>query len=329
MRSQRRAAVRRLRAQLHRLGLRGVHVRRVDRDTLLASRRHEPILQPVGEGSWLVQSAGARPLQVQPVGDGSIGATLLWNRKAVRSRPMAFQRELSGVLAGEQLAWTLSSLRVNCVLDVGANVGQYARLLRSLGYRGRIVSLEPVARPLRRLREAAAHDPRWRVLPCAAGAETTRAVIHAAPGTLSSLLPASDFGRGWSSRLEQTTPETVSVRRLDEVWEEATSGIARPRVFVKLDTQGYDLAAFAGLGDRASDVVGLQSELACVPLYQGMPLLPEQLSVYQAAGLELAGMFPVSREPRTQRVIEYDAVLVRAGAFRRRRDASRTPAAAG
>ena len=59
----------------------------------------------------------------------------------------------------------LPSLGVDCVLDVGAYHGEYTKFLRTLQWRGPIVSFEPLAESCRVLNAAAADDPLWTVLP--------------------------------------------------------------------------------------------------------------------------------------------------------------------
>ena len=55
----------------------------------------------------------------------------------------------------------IENRRVNLVLDVGANVGQFAQSLRNRGYAGRIISFEPVKEAFSALENAARGDDLW------------------------------------------------------------------------------------------------------------------------------------------------------------------------
>jgi hypothetical protein len=71
---------------------------------------------------------------------------------------------------------------------------------------------------------------------------------------------------------------------------------------------------FAGAGDRIADFVGLQSEVAVLRLYEGSPPMSEAIAAYEAGGFGITGMYPVTREATTGRVIEFDCVMMRADA---------------
>ena len=220
-------------------------------------------------------------------------------------------KAVSDWLLAQHLRDVLRRYRVDCVLDVGANRGQYVRLVRRAGFRGRIISFEPVPELFAQLAAAAADDELWDVHQVALGRENGELQMHVVPGSLSSLLPPSEFGSARYERLRATTSVTVPVRRLDEVLAEA----GESRMLLKLDTQGFDLEAFAGATGVLDRIVALQSELGLLTIYDGMPRLPEALATYEAAGFEVTGLYPVSRESRTQRVLEYDCVMVRADAL--------------
>ena len=230
------------------------------------------------------------------------------------SDPLVHQRELAEHARDAHLGWLIGVLEVDLVLDVGANRGQFGRGLRGGGYAGRLVSFEPAAAPRARLEELAAQDPAWEVRPWALGDSEGEAVLHAVDEEteLASLRDSSEFGRAWKDVMARTREERVDVRRLDRAWAELAGGARR--VLLKLDTQGFDLAAFRGAGELVAPggpVVALLSEVAHLPLYDGVPLMAEHLEEYAAAGWSLAGLYPVSFERDTLRAIEHDAVLVR------------------
>lgn len=65
----------------------------------------------------------------------------------------------------QHLRKLLTLLKVNCVLDVGANQGQFATELRRIGYHGRLVSFEPVSSVYAILQKAFSGDTQWRGFP--------------------------------------------------------------------------------------------------------------------------------------------------------------------
>ncbi|WP_139977394.1 FkbM family methyltransferase [Nocardioides litoris] len=230
--------------------------------------------------------------------------------------PLRRQRRLSEEARDAHLAWLLDALEVDLVLDVGANQGQFGRALRDLGYAGRVVSFEPAAGPRAALEDAAAADPAWDVRPWALGSADAEAELHAVDEQteLGSLRPASDFGRAWKDVMGRTRSETVVVRRLDGAWADVAGDPPARRVLLKLDTQGHDLEAFRGAGDlvrAGGPVVAVLTEVALVPIYDGVPTMTEHLAELAAAGWALAGLTPVSFDPPTLRAIELDALLVR------------------
>lgn len=223
---------------------------------------------------------------------------------------------LGAFLLRRHLAHILEQARINCVLDVGANRGQYACMVREIGYRGRIASFEPVPSCVHELQRLAAGDPNWTIHPCALGRRDALTTFNITENSVfSSVLKPNDYSdRAFGPAGQVVQRLDVVMRRLDGVMDEVLRGVHEPRVLLKLDTQGYDLEAFAGLGDRLRNVHALQAEISMVPIYEGMPRMLESLGLYAHAGFEITGMFPVNREHLTSRIIEFDCVMVRTAA---------------
>lgn len=195
------------------------------------------------------------------------------------------------------------------VLDVGANRGTYGAMLRRLGYRGSIVSFEPLESIFAELSLRASGDPDWRVLQMALGEQIeSRNMSRHQRSDISSLLPLNDFGARIFG-VNSVSEETIRIYRGDVIWPEVVPTGAQS-VFLKTDTQGFDMNVLRGFGERLRDIRCIQIEAAFKPIYEGMPRYSEILSFLEKSGFVLSGVFPVSRDTN-QAIIEADFVFVR------------------
>jgi FkbM family methyltransferase len=209
------------------------------------------------------------------------------------------------------LSNVLASKRIDCVIDVGANAGQYGMFLRGLGYAGHIVSFEPVKSVFDALKSKADSDGKWTCHNFALGDRTEEKTLNVYPSTVfSSFLPASTYSKKIWSSLQDATPERVKVFRLDDVYEDLVAGLGCKNPMLKLDTQGYDKHVFDGARASLKNISALQSELSLIPVYDGAPQAYDVLGEFHKNGFYISGMYPINRD-ESLAVIEFDCVLVK------------------
>ena len=210
-----------------------------------------------------------------------------------------------------QLAAVLEHFGITCVLDVGANCGQYGAMLREWGYGGRIVSFEPLAQAHAALARRAARDPGWQVAPRIALGERDGevAIEVSAESDMSSILAQSALLRRISPSSTVIGKETVPLRRLDGV---ADSYLERDdRAFLKIDTQGYEPQVLAGAAVLLERLLGIQLEMALVPIYEGEQGFCVTLDQLAAAGFEPYLLLPGYFERKLARQLQVDGVFMR------------------
>jgi hypothetical protein len=100
------------------------------------------------------------------------------------------------------------------------------------------------------------------------------------------------------------------MKRLDGVVSDLAVDPAK--LYVKVDTQGFDLEVLRGGREALRRIKAVQFELAIRPGYENVPEYREVLRQLEEWGFTLSGFFPVTTDERL-RAIELDCVMVAGG----------------
>ncbi len=201
---------------------------------------------------------------------------------------------------------------VDLVLDVGANVGQFAHDLRTSGFKGKIVSFEPLSKAWSALSAASQHDPQWTVAPrCAIGSRDGETEIHISENLYSSsVLNILEAHTRFAPASAYVGVETVPLRRLDS----AAAPFLDPasKIFLKIDTQGFESEVLAGAPDLLQRAVGVLVEVSMTPLYDGQKLFHELMPSLWNTGLRVWDIQGGLHDPESGRILQSDIILFRA-----------------
>jgi FkbM family methyltransferase len=202
---------------------------------------------------------------------------------------------------------------VDTVIDAGANEGQYARLMRHMGFSGKIISFEPLSSAHERLQESAAADPMWKVAPrMALGDHEGEVSIHVASngGASSSIFGMLEMHKSAAPDVRYVGSELVPISRLDSI----VGGFLQDEeksIFLKVDVQGYELQVLDGANELLKRIVGAQLEVSFVSLYQGQALLPTLIDYMMRRGFEIWGIIPGFTDNSSGRMLQADVIFFR------------------
>jgi FkbM family methyltransferase len=218
--------------------------------------------------------------------------------------------EFTTAARAHSLVGLIKKYKIDTVIDVGANTGQFGAELRAAGFNGHIISFEPQSKEHGILSEVAGKDGNWTVAPrCAVGSKLDTLELNIASNSYSSsLLPMLSQHLKSAPESAYNTTESVPVITLD-----SCELIPRNQpMLLKSDTQGFELNVLKG-SERLlrENVIGLHLEMATAPLYAGQVDFLELYDFVIKSGFSLFNFDPVFFDRTTSQLLTVDGTFIK------------------
>lgn len=204
----------------------------------------------------------------------------------------------------------LSDHKIDCILDIGANVGQFSMEARRLGFSEVIYSFEPHFASFESLLKNSRRDPQWHCFNFGFGDSEREATLNVAEYSgFNSIFHPVEINTVKPTGFAFSKKEQIKLSCLDIFWSER--GLESKSVYLKIDTQGYDLLVLKGARECLKFFNAVQVELSLTPLYKGQPSFDELVRYLRDNGFHIFGVWPGYRNPVGHRLYEIDAIFTR------------------
>ena len=194
-------------------------------------------------------------------------------------------RSLSlGHIESLELLELIDAADTKVIYDVGANVGTWTLLAKSIFPASRVEAFEPLP----------THHSGFEST-CGALADVTLHKVALGPTNTMMLLRVTDFSDASSflpiasanqsiAGVKEVRQVSVPVRRLEDYRQEM--GLELPDL-IKLDVQGYELAVLESAANELEHCKAIITEVSFVELYEGQCMFPDICSFLDRQGFRL------------------------------------------
>ena len=198
----------------------------------------------------------------------------------------------NGVAAGVEHAKVLGHLKSSnfqTIVDIGANRGQFALVVRKHFPDAMIVSFEPLKEPAALFRRVFSSDPQVVLYEMAIGSEEKKMAIHVSRADdSSSLLPITVLQNSLFPGTAEKETRSIQVKPLDAV---LSAKDFKSPALLKMDVQGFERDALEGCKSLLASFSYIYVECSFVELYAGQSLAHEVISFLSEFGFVLDGVY--------------------------------------
>ncbi len=204
----------------------------------------------------------------------------------------------------------LNNYNIDVIIDVGANIGQYGGEMRSIGFKGQIISFEPLKKAFEKLEKNASKDPNWRVFNSSIGEKDGQTTINVSKNSVSSSL------LDHLPQLTESAPqaafvdkETIEIKKLDTIFD--SLDIKGKNIYLKIDTQGYEEMVLAGAEKSLQFIKGIQIEMSFIPSYNGSMTFDKMKIKLNELGFQMMALENGFYDKKTGKQLEIDGIFYR------------------
>lgn len=197
------------------------------------------------------------------------------------------------------------------VIDVGANEGQFATGFLTYRPETKILSFEPSAEAHAKAVMYSSKYPNWDVYDrVAVGAHAGTVELNIAGNSVSSsLLPMGPIHAEAAPESRYVQKEMVRCAPLDDL---VTARLVNDeKIYLKIDTQGYELRVLEGASRTLDHVVAIQTEVSFVELYKGQPLAQDVIRFLEAMNFSVFAFSNGLRHPISKKLLQADIYFIK------------------
>ena len=209
------------------------------------------------------------------------------------------------------IVYLLNQHKITQVLDIGANTGQYASKLIGSGFKGEVISFEPIPLTHKELSYVASKYQNWKVAPPMALGEvkSSKEMYLYDSSALASSLPTREEAQDSNSAYKITGRIEVEQTTLDDAF--TIHADTSKRTVIKMDVQGTEMDVLAGAINILPGIQGIHIELSLQPLYEGETYYLDMLQFLREQGFAVHFLSPISTKFRYGSDTQMDALLFR------------------
>lgn len=227
---------------------------------------------------------------------------------------VAYKKKPKGYIANidhRRRMLLLNSLQIDLIFDIGANDGIYVNEMRKLGYTNKVVSFEPLSNSYQALKLISELDENWYTCNYGLGNKEELKKINISENSVSSsiltILP-SHLESSHSSKV--ISEEIISLKTLDSVFEHFST-FSDSKIWLKIDTQGYEKFVLDGGMKSLAKISVVQLEMSLVPLYENEMLYDDMIIYMNSLGFILFSIENGFYSKKTGQLLQIEGIFVK------------------